>query len=162
MARAFQARRQGGRPRAMIRAVDAWVGLVGAVVGGLLTLGGQQLTARSEANRQHKSELLSNISTLVALSDDYRNRVWEERQALKDSAVANWDLTTFRLAQARLRVLLNDEDVLAAIDELQDAGIALGRLWRTQRVDGPEVQAAWERHKEALARFLDAGRRLLA
>jgi hypothetical protein len=143
--------------------MDAWAGLLGAVIGGLLTMAGQQLTTRRDVTyRRRRDELLASVSILIALSEDYRNRVWEERHGLSTTVVAEWDLTAYRLAHARLSVLLTDIDALLVLEQLQQTGRTLGRVWRTQRADGPDVQAAWEKHKEAVNRFLIVGRRLLA
>ena len=69
----------------------AWVGLAGVIAGAIMTLGGQYVTRRSELHERQKSLLLEQCALLVALSEDYRNRVWEERNAVATGVVAAWD-----------------------------------------------------------------------
>ena len=141
--------------------VQAWVGLVGVVAGAVLALVGQHVLRRSDARERLGLLLLEQCSFLIASSEDYRNRIWEERKGLSQTAVAGWDLSAHRLAQARLKVLCHDRQVHAALTELQESGTALGRSWRLSRQDGPEVQEAWRRHKMALENFLEVSSRLV-
>ena len=133
--------------------VDAWIGLLGAALGGLIALGGQQLASRAEHREARRAELLSSVSALIALSEDFRNRVWEERNQLSDTAVADWDLRAYRLAEAQVMVLLSDPQDRAAAEALRRRGSDLGRCWRTQKVDGPDLEAAWAAHKASLEAF---------
>jgi hypothetical protein len=141
--------------------VQAWAGLVGVVAGAILATLGQHVFRRSDARERLGLLLLEQCSLLVALSEDYRNRVWEERKGLGDDAVAQWDLGAYRLAQARLKILCRDAATLDSIVELQQAGIALGRSWRLSRQDVPEVEEAWKRHKVALATFVQVSSKLV-
>lgn len=141
--------------------MQAWAGLVGVVAGAVLALLGQHFLRRSDARERLGLLLLEQCSFLIASSEDYRNRIWEERKSLSSTAVAEWDLGAYRLAQARLKVLCHDRAVRCALAELQEAGIALGRSWRLTRQDGPEVQEAWQRHRSALEGFMDVSSRLV-
>ena len=90
---------------------------------------------------------------LIALSQDFRNRVWEERKLGLGGQVAQWDLASFRLSEARLRILCRDQDVLAAAAVLRKSGGNLGRLWRLTAHTEDEIEAAWKAHHDALDGF---------
>ena len=141
--------------------VDAWIGLLGAALGAVIVVGGQQLAGRAETSRARRAELLSSVTTLLALSEDFRNRVWEERHGLSDTAVAQWDLGAYRLAEAQVMVLLDSGEDRAVAEELRRRGADLGRHWRTQRADGPELEAAWVAHKASIEAFRDRAHQLL-
>jgi len=85
--------------------MEAWIGLAGVIAGAAIALGGQYLTRRSEQRERLTTVLLEQCATVVALSEDFRNRVWEERNQLAENVVAKWDLAAYRLAEARLRIL---------------------------------------------------------
>jgi hypothetical protein len=140
--------------------MEAWIGLVGVLVGGVVALVGQQLSGRSEAKDRNAALLLEQLSILVALSYDYRNRIWEERNNLSQDAVAKWDLGAYRMAQSRVRILVSDPELLAAVRELELTGIQLGRTWRLGRVDGPDTEKAWQDHKKTVDNVTELGRRL--
>jgi hypothetical protein len=139
----------------------AWVGLAGVIAGAIITLGGQYVTRRSELRERQKSLLLEQCALLVALSEDYRNRVWEERNAVAAGVVAAWDLGAYRLAQARLRILCREAGVLNAIEVLGKAGTQLGRAWRLAPQDAEGVESAWQSHKSALKTFVAASSELV-
>jgi len=95
------------------------------------------------------------------LSEDYRNRVWEERSKLAGDVVAAWDMGAYRLAEARLRILSGDHGLLEAMDELRESGKALGKAWRLEPRDDHLVDTAWHAHRQALAGFAAASSRTL-
>jgi hypothetical protein len=135
-------------------AVATWVGLVGVIAGALIAFGSQHLLSRSERRERNTGLLLEQCATVVALSEEQRNRVWEERRAVADGVVAKWDIGTYRLAEARIKILYREPDLLAALDELHRAGTALGRAWRLNTGDEAAVDAAWAGHREAINRFI--------
>ena len=137
------------------------MGLVGVVAGATIAMVGPYVVGRAEARERLGTLLLEQCSQLVALSEDYRNRIWEERNALSETAVADWDLPAYRLAQARLKILCTSEPVLASVTNLQQTGIALGREWRLSRTDGPAVETAWKAHRKALDDFTAHGSSLV-
>src|SRR5450631_2550418 len=110
--------------------MSAWIGLVGVVAGAFVALISQYLVRNSEARERKDALLLEQLAVLVALSEDYRNRVWEERAKVATGVVAAWDLGTYRLAEARLRILCQDSNVLSALASLKKTGAELGRSWR--------------------------------
>jgi hypothetical protein len=140
--------------------MEAWIGLVGVFLGGVVALVGQQLSGRSQAKDRNATLLLEQLSTLVALSHDYRNRIWEERNNLSRNAAAKWHLSAYRMAQSRVRILVSDPELLGAVSELERLGIQLGRTWRLRRADSPDVEQAWQDHKKAVDNLTDLGRRL--
>jgi hypothetical protein len=79
---------------------------------------------------------------LIALSEDFRNRVWEERQHVAVDVVAKWDIGTYRLAEARLKVLSQEPDFLKALEVLHKSGTALGRSCRLGSADEAAADVA--------------------
>lgn len=113
--------------------MEAWIGLAGVVAGALIAFGGQHLNRRSDIRERTTGLLLEQFSLLVALSEDYRNRIWEERNGLSPDVVSGWDLQAYRMAEARVRILCRDESVAAAVRDLKDTGVELGKAWRLTR-----------------------------
>lgn len=128
------------------------------IAGAAIALGGQYVTRRSEAR---EALLLEQCALLVALSGDYLNRVWEEQNQVAAGVVAAWDLGGCRLAQARLRILCREADVLPALQRLSETGSDLGKGWRltppTRGLSGQHLEA----HRSALNIFTAASSRLL-
>jgi hypothetical protein len=142
--------------------MQAWIGLVGVIAGAVIVLSGQYVTRRSEVRERQQTLLLEQCAQVAALSEDFRNRVWEERHQVAEGVVARWDLGAYRLAQARLRILCDETDLLSALQVLSEAGGNLGRIWRLSPEGGAEnVQEAWETHRSALNSFIKASSRLL-
>src|ERR1700722_3404739 len=141
--------------------MDAWIGLIGALAGAAIAWSGQYLTRRSEARERQDALLLEQCALIVALEEDLRNRIWEERHKIATGVVTAWDLGAQRLAQARLRILCRDPALLAALEALRQAGKGLGKAWRLSPHDSDIVQAAWETHQSALQTYIDASARLL-
>ena len=107
-----------------------WVGVVGVLAGALIAFGGQYLMGRSERQERNETLLLEQCALIIALSQDYRNRVWEERHQVASDVVGRWDIGTYRLAEARLQLLSGEPKLLAALEALHKSGVALGRAWR--------------------------------
>lgn len=141
--------------------MDAWIGLIGALAGAAIAWAAQYVTRRSEIRERQASLLLEQCAIVVALSEDFRNRVWEERNQVAAGVVAAWDIGAFRLAEARLRILCRETRVLSALEDLREAGTALGKAWRLSPRDDGKVQAAWEAYKSVLSAFIDASSKLL-
>lgn len=133
--------------------MDAWIGLVGAVAGAVIALVGQQLAARSESRAKRVEALLEQCARLIALAEDYRNRVWEERHGLATGAVAGWDLTEYRAAEARVRLLTRSPRILEGVEHLRVTGVELGKVWRFQVDDAAAVDAAWAAYRDAIRGF---------
>jgi hypothetical protein len=134
----------------------AWIGLVGVVAGALIAIGGQFLNHRSQVRVQNADRLLEQLALIVALSEDFRNRVWEERNDVADQVVRAWDLGAYRLAEARLRILCPDPALLSALKVVHDAGSELGRAWRLAPQDTGRVRQSWEAHRSAIDTFAAA------
>ena len=117
-----------------------WIGLAGVVAGAVIAFGGQYLLRRAERQDRNDALLLEQFAIIIALSEDYRNRVWEERNQVANSVVNAWDLGTYRLAEARLRVLSRDSAVVAALKVLHEAGTQLGKAWRLGSSDEAAVE----------------------
>jgi len=132
----------------------AWIGLVGVVAGALIAFGGQYLTRRSDRQERNDALLLEQFAQVIALSEDYRNRVWEERKQVASDVVGKWDFGTYRLAEARLRVLSQDPKLIAALEALHETGVELGKAWRFTPGDQSAVDNAWKANREAIERFV--------
>jgi hypothetical protein len=136
--------------------VIQWIGLAGVVAGALIAFVGQYLLRRTESQERNDTFLLEQLALIIALSEDYRNRVWEERKKVTSDVVNAWDLPAYRLAEARLRVLCRDQALKNALQALHDAGTALGHAWRLTPNDEEAVQRAWEAHRKAIECFVNA------
>ena len=107
--------------------MGAWVTIAAGVVGAAIALVGQQWGRRGE-NRTHVGELvLEQCAHLIALSEDFRYRAWEESVLGQEGRVASWDLSSHRLAKARAEILCRDAAFLVSADvQLGDGGVVDG------------------------------------
>ncbi|HEY6797694.1 MAG TPA: hypothetical protein VI248_23715 [Kineosporiaceae bacterium] len=138
--------------------MQTWVAFLSAVAGGAIALAGQYLTRRLE-NRSRGGELLLELcATVVALNEDFRNRLWEERRLGQTGRVDGWDLAGTRLAEARLRIVARDQRLLDALDEVTTSGGSLGSYWRRGQLEEGELQRRSDRNKDAIAAFLRVAR----
>jgi hypothetical protein len=133
--------------------MEGWIGVIGAAVGAIIALLGQYIFNRSERDARDAALLLDQCAQLIALSEDYRNRVWEERNLLASDVVAQWNIGEFRLAEARLKILCKDKTAVAAIDRLHSTGQELGKAWRLEGSEGEALDAAWRDYREAINNF---------
>jgi hypothetical protein len=141
--------------------MSAWIGLLGAVAGAAIAIVGQQLGYRAEARDQLQAQILEQCSQLVALSQDFRNRVWEERRGIPANPVKDWDFVGYRLAEAKLQLLAPTARLSHAIVDLRESGVELARQWRLRHEWDPDAAAAWESNGAAIEEFLAAGRQAL-
>lgn len=141
--------------------MGAWVTLAAAVAGAAIAIVGQYVTRRGENGIRRAELVLEQCSQLVALSEDFRNRVWEERELGQSGRVDDWNLAAYRLAAARLRILCGDSRVLAALDEMNDAGKKLGAYWRRGNVDPSDFEQRYERLKMGVEVFVAASATLV-
>ena len=141
--------------------MTAVIGLVGVVAGALIALGGQYLLRRSESQERNDTLLLEQFALIIALSEDYRNRVWEERNQVANGVVNAWDLGAYRLAEARLRVLTQGSAVVNALEALHEAGTQLGKAWRLASHDMAAVDTAWKAHRHAIEQFATVSSQVL-
>jgi len=139
--------------------MDAWIGLAGVIAGALIAFSGQYLLRRSEKQERSETLLLEQAALIVALSEDFRNRVWEERNNIATDVVGAWDIGSQRLAEARLRILSGDPEILDALEKLHWSGQALGRAWRLEPREDQAVDAAWVANRQAIEHFVTASSR---
>jgi hypothetical protein len=141
--------------------MTAWIALLAAVAGGSIAIAGQYVIGRSERITRRAELVLDQCAQLIALSEDFRNRLWEERVlGLKDRTTV-WDLHAFRLAEARLRILCGDPKVLAALNNLNSSGKALGAYWRRGEINANELGLRYEQNKAAVEGFVAASAQLV-
>ena len=141
--------------------MEAWIGLVGVLLGGLIGFVTQRISERSNRSIASLQALTEAVALVIALSEDYRNRVWEQRNELDSNAVAAWDLKESRLAQSRVRLLTSDTKLLDCERALQRTGTDLGKAIRLAPSGDDDIQQAWEAHRLALDNLVAEGRRVL-
>jgi hypothetical protein len=132
----------------------AWVGLAGVVAGALIAFTGQYVMRRGERQERFDTLLLEQFAVIIALSEDFWNRVWEERNQVATDVAGKWDLETYRLAEARLRVLSQSPRVKEALEALDDTGAELGGAWRKRSGDEAAIDAALADHRAAIERLV--------
>ena len=130
--------------------------LVSAVVGAVIALLGQAMAGRGEHRRAARQQLLEQCAQVVALEEDFHNRLWEERRLGQTGRVDGWDVAAFRLAAARVRLLTTDRRVAEALAACTRAGTNLGGYWRSGERDEDETERLWRAHKEAVEAFIVA------
>ena len=130
--------------------------LVGVIVGGAITLWTQSQGYKFLRQDRRGTGVLDSATTVISLAEDYKNRMWEERNGLSSGAIESWDIARSADAHTRLRLLSNDEALHAASKDLKASGTRLGKAWRLTRIDGPEVEDAWQDYKRALDAFTAA------
>jgi hypothetical protein len=136
--------------------------MAAAIAGAAIALVGQHVIKRGEARVRIAELLIEQCAQVVALNDDYRNRVWEERKLGLAGRVESWDLYGHQLATARLKVLCNDVAVLRALVQVNLAGGVLGRCWRKGDSDPAEVETCWQDFKDASEAFVTASAVMVA
>jgi len=137
--------------------MGAWIGLVGVVAGALVALVSQYIIRNSEARERRDALLLKQLAMVIALSEDYRDRIWRERNMIATGVVASWDIGSYRLAEAKLKILCQDSNLLATLVALNRRGGELGTSWSLSPEDESRTEAAWKAHKAALEQFIAAG-----
>jgi hypothetical protein len=136
--------------------MESLITLAGVLLGGLLALLGQYLSQRSSARDRKMDALLDASAVVLALAEDFRNRVWEDRHGLATGAVDAWDLAAARAADARFRLLTSAPEathLLASRTAVLAARFApsgrAGRgplaLWRLVVVGGTRVSPGCRR-----------------
>jgi len=151
--------RSGGsqtQVRGQTRTMQGWIGIIGVLAGGGIALLGQYRLRLADKRDELTALFLEQCAQLVALSEDYRNRVWEERRLSLQGRVAEWRLGDYRLAEARVKILCRDAQLRDALKHLNEAGGSLGKVWRPAGDEDEQVETAWRTHREALNRFMEA------
>jgi hypothetical protein len=114
----------------------------------------QYVMRRAASQERFDALLLEQFAVIIALSEDFRNRVWEERNQVACDVVGKWDLEAYRLSEARLRVLSQSPRVKAALEALHDAGAELGGAWRKRSADEAAINAALAIHRAAIEQLV--------
>jgi hypothetical protein len=134
--------------------MNAWVTVVATVAGAIIALGGQYVAKRGETRTRRGELLMEQCAQVVALSDEFRSRVWEEDKLGKQGQVDAWDLGGYRLAAARIKILSDDVTLVAALEELTESGKRLGTSWRRGERDPDELQRFREIDKATCHHFV--------
>jgi hypothetical protein len=121
-----------------------------------------RLAATLFARMRPKPRALSeDRAAIVALSEDFQNRVIGERRGAIDAAeVLAWDARAYRLARLRLRTHTQSAETRAALLDLDEARANLGTAWRLSKT-GPralpgDLENALQAHAIAIEQFADA------
>jgi hypothetical protein len=136
--------------------VDAWAAVVAALAGGAIALAGGYLARRRDERVRTGQLLLEQCAQVVSLSDDFRNRIWEEVELGHGDRVDGWDLFAYQSAVARIKLLTQDSALLDKLQVLTASGKAMGGLWRRGNLDRDEVISRREADKIAAADFIYA------
>lgn len=142
----------------MVHAMETVIGLVGAIAGGALVLAGQYLARRQERRDRRSQLLFENCVRLIAIEEDFRGRVWNERCAGAKDQVDSWNAEGFRIAEASVGILTTDSDLLAALHQVRESGKQLGAKWRLDQRDSPALERLTKEHRAALDAFITASR----
>ena len=135
--------------------MTSWIGLIGVLAGAGIALLGQYTLRRLERRHADVALLFEQCAQLVALSNDFRNRLWEERKLGRRNAAAEWNLSDHRLAEARIKILCTDPRMVSAVDRLTFTGRELGKIWRLSRTESDALQRAWVANKMAVEAFVE-------
>lgn len=135
--------------------MTSWIGLIGVLAGAGIALFGQYSLKRLDRRHTDVSLLFEQCAQLVALSNDFRNRLWEERKLGRKNSVAEWNVSDHRLAEARIRILCTDERIVSALDRLSSTGRDLGKIWRLSNTESDDLQRAWVANKMAVEAFIE-------
>lgn len=139
------------KPCRTLVVMQGWFALAGAMTGGLIAIVGQFFLRLADRRNALVDLLLEQCAQVIALAEDMRNRVWEERRLGLQGPVSEWSLGEYRLAEARLKVACRDPDLHSALRKMEAAGEALGKAWRRRNQSSEdEIEAAWQQHRAAL------------
>jgi hypothetical protein len=140
--------------------MSAWLTVVATLAGGLIAVAGQFMAGHNEGRRERRRQLLESCAVVVSLSEDFRNRVWEERTLGKEGRVDEWDLGRSRMAENEIELLCDDARVLDALEELRRTGRDLGSYWRRGNIEEEHLDELYDRLKQARVGFVSSAKRL--
>jgi len=130
--------------------MDAWITLLAGIAGAVIALGGQQWGIWNSSRTRAGELLLEQCAQLIALSEDFRNRAWEETVLGQKGRVDGWDVAAHRLAMARARILCKDSAVLEALAEMEESGKEYGGHLRRGDVSEEELAALRDRNRASI------------
>ena len=137
----------------MVTVMSAWLTIIAGVVGAAIALVGEQFSRRWN-RRTHVSEVvLEQCALLIALSEEFRYRAWEESALGLQGRVDSWDLASHRMAKARLEILCRDAAFLAALQEFSSLGRSYGSHLRLGDLNDAELKDLHAREAVACEMF---------
>jgi hypothetical protein len=136
--------------------MNVWVTLLATVAGAVIALAGQYILKRGEKRTRSGELLLEQCAQVIALSEDLRNRVWEEQELHAQGRVDAWDLGAHRIAAARVKILCQDPALLNALEDLTNSGKQLSGYWRLGKAGPDKIENLRELDKVAIAEFIKA------
>ncbi|MGW1468341.1 hypothetical protein ACWCPT_28795 [Streptomyces sp. NPDC002308] len=141
--------------------MNTWGTLLATAVGAVIALLGQYLSKRSETRARTVDLLMDACARLAASSGDLLNRIWEEQALGLEHRAVEWDLAGHRLATARIQILSQDAALLASLQEVNDAGQALGDYWRRGNTEESEYRSRRDRYRTAMHLFIEQSSRVI-
>lgn len=136
--------------------MEIWATLLATVAGAVIVLAGQYFAKRGEKRTRRGELLLEQSAQVIALSEDLRNRIWEEKELDAQGRADSWDLSAHRVAAARVKILCRDPKLLNALEDLTDSGKQLSGYWRLGKVGPDKLEKLRERDKAATTEFIEA------
>jgi hypothetical protein len=136
--------------------MDAVITLMATLVGAGIVLFGQWILERRQRAARFGELLLEQSALLLALNDDFDNRLWEERVLGLAGRVDSWDLASSRLAKAKLEILKPDPRLERALIRLHSTGVSLGDYWRRHHADDRKLEKFLADHQAACHEFREA------
>lgn len=130
--------------------------LGGVVVGALLALVLQWHNRQSEHAERNRLLMVEQCALLAGLEEDFRNRIWEERNDVASDVVAEWAIGDYRIAEAKIRILGGSKELITSLLEMREVGSKLGGAWRRGERNEAEIEAAWNRQRLAIDAFIAA------
>ncbi len=136
--------------------MGAIVTLTATLVGAGIAFLSQWLFDRRQRTGRLGELLLEQSALLLALNDDFENRLWEERSLKLKDRVDTWDFTSSRLAKSKLEILSTDRELNNALSKLHLAGVCLGAYWRRGNCDEDILDGYLTAYRSARVEFLAA------
>jgi hypothetical protein len=142
--------------------MESVLAIIATIIGATIAFASQWTFDRRHRRQRFQELLLEQSAILLALNDDFENRLWEERALGLENRVSEWDLTSSRLAKAKLQIISGSKDLDAAVATLHATGVELGRYWRQRQrqrqrqQDDAELERLLDAHRQARQTFLDA------
>lgn len=130
--------------------MSAFAGLLGVLVGALVTGVVQFRLRQSEKRERWLSELLQSCAEVYALESMFRHHVWRALKHGDRDSLSGWPLMDRRVAEAKVMLLTTDDGLVTALERVRTTGTDAYRAVRDQ-VDN--ARALMDLHRDALADF---------
>jgi hypothetical protein len=133
--------------------MDALVTLLATLAGAGIAFFSQWIFDRRQRTDRLGKLILKYGALLLAVNEDFENRLWEERVLGLKERVDNWDLASSRRARLNLEILSADPILKQALSRLHSTGVAVGSYWRINRSNDKKLEALLADHQVARKEF---------